>query len=399
MNDDILFYRKGSLHDFLEAKKLILRTEIESQDSDYLLNVSEEDFCQYLLKKYSIQPPELKEDETYIQDHGEARIDVSQDYRRGIFDRDRPFYIKGTQVTIAIPFKGDSGLFQYQPNLISSPPRGKILGQEVHLVYETVDHDSEKLKSRYNADIKRIKEWLRWVQNAVDNFNQSLEPLITQTVKKRKEKLLKDQGMVAKLGIPIKKSEDLPKTYSIPLEQKELKIAKPAATTEPFEPEPALDIEKYENVLETIQHMTFVMERNPKTFSNLKEEQIRDLFLLILNANYKGQATGETFRRLPCSFMSFLRISTASCPPVCPENFVLRKWISTRGSTISLISSLSIPLDSSITLNSWMLPNFESKQFRDFAIFLRWDLFIPSTASLSKLWISSAHSFSESVTG
>ena len=137
MNDDILFYRKGSLHDFLEAKKLILRTEIESQDSDYLLNVSEEDFCQYLLKKYSIQPPELKEDETYIQDHGEARIDVSQDYRRGIFDRDRPFYIKGTQVTIAIPFKGDSGLFQYQPNLISSPPRGKILGQEVHLVYHS----------------------------------------------------------------------------------------------------------------------------------------------------------------------------------------------------------------------------------------------------------------------
>ena len=37
------------------------------------------------------------------------------------------------------------------------------------------------------------------------------------------------------------------------------------------------------------------MERNPQTFSKLKEEEIRDHFLLFLNAHYEGQNSGETF--------------------------------------------------------------------------------------------------------
>ena len=41
--------------------------------------------------------------------------------------------------------------------------------------------------------------------------------------------------------------------------------------------------------------MALAMERSPRTFSKLKEEEIRDFFLIILNAHYEGQATGETF--------------------------------------------------------------------------------------------------------
>jgi len=37
------------------------------------------------------------------------------------------------------------------------------------------------------------------------------------------------------------------------------------------------------------------MERSPRTFSRLHEEEIRDFFLIILNSHYEGQATGETF--------------------------------------------------------------------------------------------------------
>ena len=41
--------------------------------------------------------------------------------------------------------------------------------------------------------------------------------------------------------------------------------------------------------------MALVMERSPQTFSKLKEEEIRDHFLMVLNSHYEGQATGETF--------------------------------------------------------------------------------------------------------
>ena len=41
--------------------------------------------------------------------------------------------------------------------------------------------------------------------------------------------------------------------------------------------------------------MAFVMERNPQSFATLDEEAIRDHFLVPLNAQFSGEATGETF--------------------------------------------------------------------------------------------------------
>ena len=41
--------------------------------------------------------------------------------------------------------------------------------------------------------------------------------------------------------------------------------------------------------------MSFVMERSPKVFSKASEEVIRDHYLVQLNGQYEGSATGETF--------------------------------------------------------------------------------------------------------
>jgi hypothetical protein len=41
--------------------------------------------------------------------------------------------------------------------------------------------------------------------------------------------------------------------------------------------------------------MSFVIERNPKVFSNASEETVRDHYLVQLNGQYEGGATGETF--------------------------------------------------------------------------------------------------------
>ena len=41
--------------------------------------------------------------------------------------------------------------------------------------------------------------------------------------------------------------------------------------------------------------MALVFERSPKAAQPLQEEEIRTLFLVILNSHYAGNATGETF--------------------------------------------------------------------------------------------------------
>ena len=42
-------------------------------------------------------------------------------------------------------------------------------------------------------------------------------------------------------------------------------------------------------------NMVAVMERSPKAFRDMKEEDLRQHFLVQLNGQYEGQASGETF--------------------------------------------------------------------------------------------------------
>jgi HEAT repeat protein len=58
-----------------------------------------------------------------------------------------------------------------------------------------------------------------------------------------------------------------------------------------------LEISDYENALKIISNMALTMERSPDTFKKLGEEEIRDHLLASLNAQYNGQATGETFNK------------------------------------------------------------------------------------------------------
>jgi len=44
-----------------------------------------------------------------------------------------------------------------------------------------------------------------------------------------------------------------------------------------------------------MQNMVTVIERSPSAFKNMQEEDIRQHFLVQLNGQYEGQATGETF--------------------------------------------------------------------------------------------------------
>ena len=125
-----LFNTKGELRNYFERRKSELELEIGSTEPDYLLNVRFEDFSKYLTSKYSLDPPEIYEDDTYVYSEKEVEIDVSHDRTRLIHSR--PLYVKGIAVTIAIPFDNDGSFFEYMPSTFtSSPPPGEIMGQEV----------------------------------------------------------------------------------------------------------------------------------------------------------------------------------------------------------------------------------------------------------------------------
>lgn len=51
----------------------------------------------------------------------------------------------------------------------------------------------------------------------------------------------------------------------------------------------------YDDILGIIKNMVLVIERSPDTFKGMREEDLRNHFLVQLNGQYQGQASGETF--------------------------------------------------------------------------------------------------------
>lgn len=280
-------FSKGYLSNFVESQKLKIKEEIYSFGEDYLLNVSEEDLVKSLVKKYTLTPPVLKMDEKHLI--GPKEIDVQKE------DYGEIVPLKGTLIEVIIPFEGNQELFHYLPSTHQNLPQAEIDINGLHLHYAMTSHDAEFIKKRIDQDIQQITAYLQWVRNDVDNFNNSLESYVKGLIKTRKEKLLKDRNLVSALDIPIKKRDDTSWTYSIPVKPKKIKIKLPQIRSEKFKPEPTLAMGIYEDILAIIQNMALVMEKSPKAFSKMREENLRDHFLVQLNGQYVGQAMGEVF--------------------------------------------------------------------------------------------------------
>lgn len=293
--DDVLFYKNGDFRQLLESMKTGLRDEIDHLSHDKILQVSEEDLYEYLVNIYTLEAPILHDENKYAHPAQDTQIDVSGrfDY---ITDGDGHHYVKGTSVTIAVPFEGDGQLFDFNPSVIfGSAIRGEIAGNEILLTYRDVQLTPDTIKKENERDIQMIKQRLADITNMINQHNTFIKTQTRGFISERKNKVLRDQNTVASLGIPIKRREDAPATYVTPSIRRKPKIEQPKVKGGAFKPEPVLEMVEYENILTIIYNMARVMESSPKAFVGMEEEDLRMHFLVQLNGQYEGQATGETF--------------------------------------------------------------------------------------------------------
>jgi hypothetical protein len=292
-----MLFNKYSILDVLPGQKQKLKEKIQSFKADYLLNASEQDLVASLVGEFTLTVPTI--DESNIQmDYREKQIDVSGDPNRMFFDHHGPFYVAGTEFTFMLPFAGDAAFFDVQPQNFtysSSGSRAVVHNNEIHFTYASTNLNPDGAKREFQNELQLIRQNLQNLKSAVDRHNSELEQEIRQQVTQRKQKLLNDAHMASSLGYPIRRREGVPTTYAVPVQRRTPKIASPPASSPSFKPEPALAMEEYENILEIIRNMVQVMERSPKAFETMGEEDLRTHFLVQLNSQYEGGATGETF--------------------------------------------------------------------------------------------------------
>ncbi|MGY1946245.1 hypothetical protein [Nocardia asiatica] len=198
-----------------------------------------------------------------------------------------------------LPYSGEPELWHKVPNGelnvpgIDDPLGPVIRGGPDHLLIQI------RATRRTSQDItnERVKiiEWLHtkmaWLNEEVDIFNHRLRASVRERILERVE--LAEQAVELDAGsdVPIYRApaqEQVP----IPIERKSLRSAPGRDGRDDGESHMGQEI--YEDVVQTIEQMTLAMERTP-TAAKLKEEEIRNLILFVLNANYRGAAAGEVF--------------------------------------------------------------------------------------------------------
>ena len=290
-----LLFSDRELREVMHTAKTNMAKEIESYPADTLLNTPPSDLASYLAEKYQILPLRLFE-EGITADQAEIKVDVSRDPNRHFSDPSRPFYIPGTVLSVHIPFEGEAELFYARPSRYTDiPPRAVVQSDHLEIAYRTIEHDEAKAKQEIDSLLGKIKSYLTWIASDLSPFNASLLQEATPIIDRRKQRLLKDRGLVASLGFPLRARTDELRTYTTPQIRRKVTPRPPEASTKPYAPEPAIETAEYENILTIVKTTASVLERSPTAFRDMDEEDLRNQFLVPLNSHYEGQATGETF--------------------------------------------------------------------------------------------------------
>ena len=290
-----LLFRDYDLGRMLTQQDQKLSNEVASLSEDRVLNSAPEDLCNNLVEKYTIEAVEI--DESGINaDYGDAQVDISQRFDYDVYDRSRPRYITGTRLTFYLPFTGDPQLFKCRPSTSNfNPPRAAVSDSELVFIYERTAQDALAIEKEFERDRKNVKDHLGWIARDVEQFNSTIRGKSSQYIAARRAKLLQDRGLVEGLGFPLRRRGGVPTTFVSPEVKRRIVPQLPPASREPYKPEPVLGMDDYEHILSVLSNMVIVMERSPKAFKGMGEEDLRTHFLVQLNGHYEGQATGETF--------------------------------------------------------------------------------------------------------
>ena len=198
----LLFYRI-SVFDVLQHREETLKKEVSELSSEEIESSPEDELVRNLAAKYKLETPVLEDEKAHIS-YREVNIDVSQDPMRMIWDRSRPSYIKGTEITFTVPFKGDPNLFQVRPTTFDmNPPRGEIRGREIYLIQTRTDDNAGAAKGEYERSLQSIKRYLSWLESSISDFNTKVGSQAQSLVNQRRQQLATRAGMVAAIGLPV----------------------------------------------------------------------------------------------------------------------------------------------------------------------------------------------------
>jgi hypothetical protein len=259
---------------------------------DEILNGAEADMADSLVRLATFKVPQLDRNNAYL----ESPTEITMPGER-VGQTVRTVYL--TRFTLVVPFTGHPPLFNRTASRRSAEP---VYGEVDELYYNLrlyCDglHDPVQVKASFEIQLDKIEKKLSWTQAEVEGHNQQMARQLPEILAQRRAKLLADRNIQASIGYAIKRRPDAD-NHAVPVRRKGVTPAgrtDKGASTNPFTPEPALIEEDYEAALAVLRNARNALERSPSMSAKLDEEEIRDLLLVTLNAQFEGKAGAEVF--------------------------------------------------------------------------------------------------------
>lgn len=277
---------------------------IHRQKDDYILNVNEQEYIEYLAQEFELNFVSFDFENITVDSYEKEVPSNLYCIERFMFYEDTVPMIKRPVYRYYIPYSGDISLLKYVPkdSFTLNPLEISVNQTELYVVVEIVDYQNnpESIKQEFEEKKRNLLTNFDKLKTDCEIFNSQLKHNIEEAFNKRKTEILSKTNILTQLGVPIRKRENVSTTFSIPnpkLREKII-IEKPIVNKDKILAEPTLDIKTYNEILKLINDVGKNLERMPSTYSGLREEALRDHINLVLDPNFQmGSVTGETFNK------------------------------------------------------------------------------------------------------
>jgi hypothetical protein len=290
-------FGERELSSFLDGARHNVISSIESEKDDYILNVNESDYFEHKLSEAIIEPLQIHEDKIYAS--SSERM-IPADYFPNSFHVRSGNSYKKDVIKFHVPITGNVQLLHCVPSTrIMWTMEIEVSRDEFCFEIINFSNDTDSIVRDKDSNLRNIMQQLSHVLKDVTQFNSSLEAQIKSAFASKKSRIKEKSGVLASLGVPIKKSSATSATFAVPAPQKRKKVTltKPQVNDVGYSPEPSLDLSVYNDILQMIHDVGKEFERLPSLYANKEEEHLRDHFLMMLEPNFNGSATGETFNK------------------------------------------------------------------------------------------------------
>jgi len=269
-----------------------IKREIESNSKDYILNVDEAEYLQYLEEKYKLFPLEIDKSSEHINEPYIEKEERENRHWGGTY------IAEVYNIKVSYPYTGTKELFYIKPSTWTMTHYRICLSEPsvVSFIVKLTQKDAELFKrekeSAYGSAFANVGN----INNFVSSWNNGLKELVKSEFNRIKTKYKDENSFFA--AINVKTNQEASKVFSVPTIKK-IETQKPKLDGEKsYTLEPAMSDSMYKDVLYVIYALGRSMERKPSLYIGKDEEALRDQFLFALEVKYEGvTATGETFNK------------------------------------------------------------------------------------------------------